>query len=275
MPGLWGPSKDLDYWTARGKDLVPPEERRAMALLASITDEQRFSLYCKIGQMPALGNVTKRIYLVRRFDRVLELSDGRPSRSWCIGAENRYAIPETDHIVTMKNLIEGEELAFRETGNPSSSLIGTTPPVDGVVNPYAVPFCGVDDEARAGLDNVAFVDFMDGKKDFDRAMSYFKFQKQALEETIQEGPSALEDLLGVSARKRKRQEEPRIQIGGGLFGIPGQQMMGAHPTMMMNVGTNASTVPTVFLNGPDTITNGGVVQGCYYVGNGTQFGVAG
>ena len=50
--------KDWDKGCALA-DHIAPEERRAMALLASITDERRFSLYCMTGHMPAMGNVTK------------------------------------------------------------------------------------------------------------------------------------------------------------------------------------------------------------------------
>jgi hypothetical protein len=119
--GLWGPVSDLDYWTARGRGLVPAQERRAVALLASVCDEPRFAAYLRTGRMAAMGNVTKRLYIVRRFGTVVELEDGRPSFSWCIGTADRSGSPPTDHVVAMKNLIEGEELFFRETGNATPS----------------------------------------------------------------------------------------------------------------------------------------------------------
>lgn len=117
MSLLWGPDKNLDYWKASRLGVVSPEERRAVALLASISDEGRFSFYCLSGQFPAMGNVTKRIYLIRRWTTVLELEDGQERASWCINTDDRLNVPPTDHVVVMKNLIEGSELAFREIGN--------------------------------------------------------------------------------------------------------------------------------------------------------------
>lgn len=118
MSILWGKDRDLDYWSALRADMVPDPERRAMALLASISDERRFSFYCFSGMFPAMGNVTKRTYLVRRWTTVLEIEDGAPRASWCILAQDRMIAPETDHVIAMKNILEGNELAFREVGNP-------------------------------------------------------------------------------------------------------------------------------------------------------------
>lgn len=118
MTILWGKDRDLDYWSALRDGVVPDAEKRAMILLASISDEQRFSFYCMSGMFPAMGNVTKRIYLVRRWTTVLELEDGAPRASWCILAQDRQIAPETDHVVAMKNVLEGNELAFRQIGNP-------------------------------------------------------------------------------------------------------------------------------------------------------------
>lgn len=114
---LWGPKKDRDFWAASRAGLVKPEELRAMTLLASLSDERRFRFYCLFGMYPAMGNVTKRVYMVRRFTTVLELDAGSPVGSWCILTGDRGFLPETDHVVTLKNVIEGEELAFRQTGN--------------------------------------------------------------------------------------------------------------------------------------------------------------
>lgn len=114
---LWGPDKTLDYWAARRAGLVPSQETRAMQLLASMADERRFSFYCISGMFPAMGNVTRRTYLVRRFSTILELDAGVPVGAWCVVTQDRNAIPETDHVVAMKNLIEGEEMAVREIGN--------------------------------------------------------------------------------------------------------------------------------------------------------------
>lgn len=137
MNFLWGPNKNLDYWAASKLGVVPLEERRAVALLASVSDEQRFSFYCLSGQFPAMGNVTKRIYLIRRWTTILELEDGQERSSWCINTDDRLNVPPTDHVVIMKNLIEGSELAFREIGNETLQYKRLEQPKGaGRLNPY-------------------------------------------------------------------------------------------------------------------------------------------
>lgn len=133
---LWGPERDRDFWTARAEGLVPDPERRAMRLLASVCDEERFSLYCYTGSIAAMGNVTKHLYLVRRYCSVSELEDGRVIQGWCVVTRDRHLIPETDHVLALKSLIEGEELFFRATGNRTGwGLEG-----GGIRDPYRVPF---------------------------------------------------------------------------------------------------------------------------------------
>jgi len=140
MSILWGKDRDLDYWTALQAKAVPDAEKRAMGLLASMSDEKRFSFYCLSGMFPAMGNVTKRIYLVRRWTTVLELEDGRPRASWCIMAKDRMIAPETDHVVAFKNLLEGSEMHFREVGNAfhysNDPFRGSVDPKTGFPNPY-------------------------------------------------------------------------------------------------------------------------------------------
>lgn len=114
---LWGPDRDLDFWTARESGLVSEPELRAMKLLASMCDEKRFAFYCHEGFIAALGNVTKHLYLVRRYARVQETVDGRVLNEWCVTTRDQHQIPETDVVLALKSLIEGEELFFRETGN--------------------------------------------------------------------------------------------------------------------------------------------------------------
>lgn len=268
MGTLWGPSKDLDYWAARERDLVPPEERRAMALLASISDEHRFSLYCLTGQMPAMGNVTKRFYLIRRFDRVLELEDGRPYRSWCIGTPDRHEIPETDHVVTMKTLLEGEEMAFRETGNPSTLSIGMGGPKEDFYNPYRIPFYGEDGEP-SGLKEDDFLDFMDTKREIDRLRSLEELRKEEWDRIAESGPPALEDLLGTAPKKSAL---ARISTGAGVFGIAGGYIpiqagvidttAGTGPVRMFQVGQTNGGTGTIFSNNATVFANPGF-QTCY------------
>jgi len=137
---LWGPDRKLDFWSALRAGAVPEREKRAVSLLASIADERRLSYYLLSGLFPALGNATKRIYMVRRFHTVVELDDGIPVASWCILTKDRHSIPETDHVVAMKNVIEGEEMAFREVGNcfePNTDpFVGTVPLQSDFTNPY-------------------------------------------------------------------------------------------------------------------------------------------
>ena len=137
---LWGPDRKLDFWKASRAGQVGPEERRAVSLLSSYADEERLSYYLHSGLFPALGNVTKKIYMVRRFHTVVELDDGVPAISWCILTTTRHSVPETDHVITMKNLIEGEELSFREVANrfqPNTDpFVGTVPLRNYVANPY-------------------------------------------------------------------------------------------------------------------------------------------
>ena len=134
---LWGPDKNLDYWHAIRLGVVAPEERRAVALLASLSDEQRFAFYCLSGQFPAMGNVSKRIYLIRRWTTILELEDGLERASWCINTDDRLNVPPSDHVVVMKNLIEGSELAFREIGNETLYYRRPEQPRGaGRLNPY-------------------------------------------------------------------------------------------------------------------------------------------
>lgn len=123
---LWGPKRDLDYWEACKEGLVPEPERRAMRLFASECDEERFSLYCHIGTIAALGNMSRHLYIVRRYSTVCELGDGKPIQNWCVVTRDRHLIPETDHVMAMKSLIEGEEYSFRATGNRVGAYLEKT-----------------------------------------------------------------------------------------------------------------------------------------------------
>ncbi|SRR5579871_240607 len=167
---LWGPDRKLDFWKASRAGLVAPEERRAVSLLASYADEERLSYYLYSGLFPALGNVTKKLYMVRRFHTVVELDDGVPAVSWCILTTTRQNVPETDHVITMKNLIEGEELSFRAVANrfePNTDpFVGTVPLRNHVTNPYVNGRVGLP----APYDDRHGKGFTDLKKWHDLAM---------------------------------------------------------------------------------------------------------
>ena len=115
---LWGLDGDLDYWTALEKGEVPEAEQKAVALLARVVDEYRFSLYCVTGQLPLMGNVTGRTFLALKSGGLLELEDGDSTAWWCFSI-GPYAedIPDTDHVVMCRTMVEGEEIAFLETGD--------------------------------------------------------------------------------------------------------------------------------------------------------------
>lgn len=116
--GRWGNSFDLDFWTAAACGEVDGPEMRAVDLLRHTTDEERFGYYCATGMLPAMGNVTGRIYLVQRGGGALELDDGLIVASWCISiGPHATEIPGTDQVVVLRNMIEGEELDFLEIGN--------------------------------------------------------------------------------------------------------------------------------------------------------------
>lgn len=116
--GRWGDSRDLDYWTALACGEVDEPEQRAVDLLRRTTDEERFGYYCQTGMLPVMGNVTGRIYLLQRGGQAIELEDGRVVASWCISiGPHATEIPGTDHVVVLRNMVEGEELDFLEIGN--------------------------------------------------------------------------------------------------------------------------------------------------------------
>jgi len=116
--GRWGRDNGLDFWTALECGEVDAAEVRAVDLLRRTTDPERFSYYCQTGMLPTMGSLTGRIYLLERGGAALELEDGRPVASWCISiGPHRTDIPGTDHVVVLRNFVEGEELAFMSTGN--------------------------------------------------------------------------------------------------------------------------------------------------------------
>jgi hypothetical protein len=138
MP-LWGKSGTLDYHTALEKREVPGPEQRAMDLLRRHCDEYRFSLYCMTGHLPALGNVTRRIYLVLKSGGLLELVDGQPVAWWCfsVGPFDN-SIPDTDHVSVVHSLVEGEEVAFMHTADRHTyqSFEGELERGPGVADPF-------------------------------------------------------------------------------------------------------------------------------------------
>lgn len=224
---LWGPKRNLDYWTARSMGLVPEPERRAMKLLASECDEERFSLYCRIGLIAALGNVTKHLYLVRRYCTVREIEDGRYIQDWCVMTRDRDLIPETDHVLALKSLVEGEELFFRETGNR------TTWGTEGKhTDPYRMSFLEPNERIVA---NESIADF----ESLPRTMQSMRFQMwfryRALIEQAkfklpmaryEEGSKPLELPSGLDQMIR---EEVRARLQGvGQAGVPNQQIAYAY-----------------------------------------------
>ncbi len=133
----WGPQGRFDFWTARQYGLVEDPELRAVELLATICDEYRARQYLHTGLMPAIGNRTGRTYIVRRdWAGVKEIVDGKIKYSWCIHANEH--MPPTDQVLALKNLIEGEEVEFRKTGNRREVLGGEKHIVTGLVHQDAI-----------------------------------------------------------------------------------------------------------------------------------------
>ncbi len=133
----WGPQGQFDFWTAHRHNLVGAPEIRAVELLTTICDEYRANQYLYTGLMPAVGNRTGRTYIVRRdLGGVKELVDGKIKYSWCIHAWEE--MPPTDHVISLKNMIEGEEVEFRKTGNRREVLGDEKYIVTGLVHQDAI-----------------------------------------------------------------------------------------------------------------------------------------
>jgi hypothetical protein len=158
---LWGHDRGLDYWTALARGEVPGPEQRAVALLKRVVDPYRFSLYCLLGRLPVMGNVTRTLYLVEKGGGVVELEDGFGIASWCISiGPHSEDVPGTDHVVALRSIIEGEEMAFLRTGNRGrGGMFGRVCENPYVQSPFEEPF-GPKEESRLdrmiGTDQLLF-----------------------------------------------------------------------------------------------------------------------
>lgn len=260
MKILWGKDKDLDYWTALQQSVVPAPEKRAMSLLASLSDERRFSFYCASGMFPAMGDVTKRIYMVRRWTTVLELEDGRPRASWCILTKDREVAPETDHVVAMKNILEGSELAFREVGNAFHYAFD---PFRGNVDieiPFANPYVGAIGPRNAPAPSDGQLVHENAALEFAQLANWKRAARMKAE--------ALRDIRLEAAKKwvqipdKQKRLLPRtshenamdrIQQGvvriGGLFGVQ-QTCVAAGTASAIQINSNSATFPTFHITTP-------------------------
>lgn len=113
---LWGDAGNFPFTKAIHRSYVSRQERRAVELLGSICDHERVLIYLQHGCLPVRGNLTGRTYLVWRRRRVSELRHGRVFVEWCIHL-NKNVYPETDNVVTLKNMLEGEEGEFLKIAN--------------------------------------------------------------------------------------------------------------------------------------------------------------
>lgn len=115
---LWGEAGDLDYWSALALGQVGGPERKAVDLLRRVVDEERASLYLQTGMLPIMGNVTRRCYFALKSGGCLEMEDGLPVAWWCFSV-GPYApdIPDTDQVLSVRMIVEGEELAMFTTGD--------------------------------------------------------------------------------------------------------------------------------------------------------------
>lgn len=246
---LWGTGKGLDFWSARAAGQVPVEEQRAMQLLAKTTDERRFQIYCRTGAMPALGNMTKRLYLIRRHATILELEDGQAKTSWCMNGGNRYSLPETDHVVVMKALIEGEEYVFRTTGNPSQFFFGShqdEPPK----SVFESSFMGHDGRRQFCRQNEGFADAFEARSEAIAARDAMKREHESARFRQWMAQKARLEIARHGRRLPEAREGPRfiaMDSGGGTGAIT-----------LTNVG---------YIGGQ---YNGGGVQLANTMGNGCQ-----
>lgn len=149
---LWGDEPGVDFWTACARGQVPAPERRAVDLLYELCDKERVDCYCATGGLPVMGNVTGKIYVINRRYGIDELADGRAVHNWCI-AIGDPDVPRTDSVIAIKNLIEGEELKFREIGNIFGASMSPSRPI-GTLNPYFASI--MDDESLKELKMAVF-----------------------------------------------------------------------------------------------------------------------
>lgn len=185
---LWGIGADLDYWTAQRRGEVEDAERRAVELLRRNTDPVRFGLYCLTGEIAAMGNVTKRTYLVRKHGGVVEIEDGRRVAGWCIHLHEWMHVPDTDNVIALRNVIEGEELAFIRTGHRNRAMVGLQSYGEG------------EPERPVGARNLAAEPFVpDSAFDLPGGIPALL----GTEELLKEGP-LLNDWEGASFRPRER-----------------------------------------------------------------------
>lgn len=119
---MWGELFDRSYADAikYEPDNVPESEARAVELLSSMLDSQRFGLYLATGLIYVRGNVTGLTYRIEHDyghgAGVFEMLDGRDVAYWCSMPAAKDE-PPTDHVVTVRAMLEGEELRFREIAN--------------------------------------------------------------------------------------------------------------------------------------------------------------
>lgn len=125
---MWGELSDRSYADAikYEPDSVPESEARAVELLSSMLDSQRFGLYLATGLLYVRGNITGLTYRIEHDyghgAGVFEMLDGRDVAYWCSMPAAKDE-PPTDHVVTVRAMLEGEELRFREIANRSSYSI--------------------------------------------------------------------------------------------------------------------------------------------------------
>jgi hypothetical protein len=106
----------VDFWTACENGGVEENERRAVGLLESLCDEERFGIYCQTSFLPVRGNLTGRTYLIERGSKTWGYRNGKCVEGWCIHSMGG-SLPPTDDVVAIRGLIEGNEQEFMAIGN--------------------------------------------------------------------------------------------------------------------------------------------------------------
>lgn len=133
---LWG--RGTDFWTALEDGLVPQPEQRAVHLLSELCDPERVAIYCMSGCLPAMGNLSRNTYLVKKTGGADLIENGYIRCFYCISIDDAN-VPRTDSVLTIKNMIEGEEAMFLKIARKWTETMSTKRP-KRVLIPHHEPF---------------------------------------------------------------------------------------------------------------------------------------
>jgi hypothetical protein len=184
---LWGRNGDLDFWTALARREVARPEYNAVRLLERTCDPWRFEYYCRHGEIPCLGNLTRKLYLVRKEGGASELdNEGREVASWCISIGPHAKVPDTDHVFALKCHIEGEEHVFMAIGNRTRKLNGRLSQVCNFIN-IVPPEWNKGEDALKKLELDSLLDWR-GMRDSGNLAREYEFERRAGRNPVRRHP---------------------------------------------------------------------------------------